>query len=138
MNDVAQRMLDAIHALSSDINARAEQIEAQRRLPADLVHALRSIGVFRMYVPRSHGGLEFDIASAMKIVTALSRIDSSIGWLAGIGSSAPLFATRLPRDVFDAMYSSGPDVIIAGGVQPTGTLEETANGWRATGRWAFA
>ncbi|MFC0401264.1 acyl-CoA dehydrogenase family protein [Paraburkholderia rhizosphaerae] len=70
--------------------ACAAQIEAQRRLPTDLVHTLRSIGVFRMYVPRSHAGLEFDIASAMKIVTALSRIDSSIGWLAGIGSTAPL------------------------------------------------
>jgi alkylation response protein AidB-like acyl-CoA dehydrogenase len=138
MNDVAQRMLSEIHDLSSDIDARASQIEAQRRLPADLVHALRSIGVFRMYVPRSHGGLEFDIASAMNIVTALSRIDSSIGWLAGIGSTAPLFATRLPRNVYDEIYRSGPDVIFAGAVQPTGTLEETAEGWRVSGRWAFA
>ncbi|CAB3761496.1 acyl-CoA dehydrogenase family protein [Paraburkholderia humisilvae] len=138
MNDIAQRMLSDIHDLSADIEARAAQIEAERRLPADLVHTLRSIGVFRMYVPQSHGGLELNIASAMSIVTALSRIDSSIGWLAGIGATAPLFATRLPRNVYDAMYRHGPDVIIAGAVQPTGTLEQTAQGWRANGRWAFA
>ncbi|CAB3769289.1 acyl-CoA dehydrogenase family protein [Paraburkholderia solisilvae] len=138
MNDVVQRMLSDVHDLSSSIKARAAEIEAARRLPDDLVQALRSIGVFRMYVPRSHGGLELDIASAMQVVTALSRIDSSIGWLAGIGSTAPLFATRLPRDVYDEMYRDGPDVILAGAVQPTGTLEETPDGWRATGRWAFA
>ncbi|HEY4351698.1 MAG TPA: acyl-CoA dehydrogenase family protein, partial [Paraburkholderia sp.] len=138
MNAVVQRMLSEIQDLSSDIAARAAQIEAERRLPADLVQTLRSIGVFRMYVPRSHGGLELDIESAMTVVSALCRIDSSIGWLAGLGSTAPLFATRLPRKVFDEMYSHGPDVIVAGAVQPTGTLEETAEGWRGTGRWAFA
>jgi indole-3-acetate monooxygenase len=138
MNDVVQRMLSEIRDLSSAIASRAAQIEAERRLPADLVQTMRSIGVFRVYVPRSHGGLELDIESAMAMVSALSRIDSSIGWLAGIGSTAPLFATRLPRKVFDEMYSHGPDVIIAGAVQPTGTLEETADGWRGNGRWAFA
>jgi indole-3-acetate monooxygenase len=138
VNDVAQRMLSEIEDVSSGIVARTAQIEAQRRLPADLVQTLRSIGVFRMYVPRSHGGLELDMASAMEVVTALSRIDSSVGWLAGVGSTAPLFATRLPRHVYDEMYSRGPDVIVAGAVQPTGTLEETAEGWRVNGRWAFA
>jgi indole-3-acetate monooxygenase len=138
MNDVAQRMLSDIQDLSSDLASRAAQIEAERRLPADVVQSMRSIGVFRMYVPRSHGGLELDIESAMAVVSALSRIDSSIGWLAGIGSTAPLFATRLPRKVFDEMYGRGPDVIIAGAVQPTGTLEETAEGWRGSGRWSFA
>jgi alkylation response protein AidB-like acyl-CoA dehydrogenase len=138
MNDVVQRMLSDIHDLSSSIEARVAEIETARRPPDDLVQALRAIGVFRMYVPRSHGGMELDIASAMQVVSALSRIDGSIGWLAGIGSTAPLFATRLPRDVYDEMYRDGPDVIMAGAVQPTGTLEETPDGWRATGRWAFA
>ncbi|MDQ7981799.1 acyl-CoA dehydrogenase family protein [Paraburkholderia sp. SARCC-3016] len=138
MNDIAQRMLSEIRDLSSELAARAAQIEAERRLPADLVQTMRSLGVFRMYVPRSHGGLELDIEGAMAVVSALSRIDSSIGWLAGIGATAPLFATRLPRKIFDEMYSRGPDVIIAGAVQPTGTLEQTAEGWRCSGRWAFA
>jgi indole-3-acetate monooxygenase len=138
MNDVAQRMLSEIQEVSSTLASRAAQIEAERRLPADVVQTLRSIGVFRMYVPRSHGGLELDIESAMAVVSALSRIDSSIGWLAGIGSTTPLFATRLPRKVFDEIYSRSPDVIIAGAVQPTGTLEETAEGWRGSGRWSFA
>jgi indole-3-acetate monooxygenase len=138
MNDIARRMLSDIEDLAPGIAARAAQIEAERRLPGDLVQTLRALGVFRLYVPRSHGGLEFDIDSAMAVVAALSRIDSSIGWLAGIGSTAPLFATRLPRHVFDEMYSRGPDVILAGAVQPTGTLEETAQGWRVNGRWAFA
>ncbi|HEY3598384.1 MAG TPA: acyl-CoA dehydrogenase family protein [Paraburkholderia sp.] len=138
MADSAQRMLAEIRQLAPDIHTRTAQIEAGRQLPVDLVEAMRSIGVFRMYVPQSHGGLAFDIPTAMKVVQLLSRIDGSVGWCAGIGATAPVFATRLPRKTYDHMYRHGPNVIVAGAVQPTGTIKETAGGWRVDGRWAFA
>lgn len=138
MTDSAERMLAEIRTLAPRIQARAAQIEADRRLPADLVETMRSLGVFRMYVPESHGGLAFDVPTTMRIVQALCRIEGSVGWCAGIGSTAPLFATRLPRKTYDHIYRNGPNVIVAGAVQPTGTVEETADGWRVSGRWAFA
>jgi alkylation response protein AidB-like acyl-CoA dehydrogenase len=59
MSTTAKRLLADIQELAPDITKRAAEIEAGRRIPLDLVDALRSTGVFRMFVPRSHRGLEF-------------------------------------------------------------------------------
>ena len=53
----------------------------------DLVEALRSIGIFRMFVFQSHGGLELDLPAALEIFGALSRIDGSVGWISMIGGA---------------------------------------------------
>ena len=138
MTNTAERLLADIRELAPVITARATEIEAGRRIPPDLVEALRSIGVFRMFVPRSHGGLELDLPTALGIYEALSRIDGSVGWTAMIGGGCDLFAPLLPRHTYEQVYQNGPDVIIAGSAQPAGTAEAVAGGWRVNGRWPFA
>jgi alkylation response protein AidB-like acyl-CoA dehydrogenase len=138
MTETAQRMLADIRQLAPDISARAAEIESGRRVPLDLVEALKSIGVFRMFVPQSHGGLEFDIPVGLEIVGALSRIDGSVGWTAMIGSGCALVPSLLPREVYERVYQSGPNTIVAGSAQPVGTAELVPDGWRVKGRWAFA
>src|SRR5215469_8177516 len=93
---IVERMLADIRELAPKIDARIAEIEGGRRMPLDLVEALKSIGVFRMFVPRSHGGLELDLPAGMEIVAALARIDGAIGWTAMIASGGPLFAPLLP------------------------------------------
>src|SRR6201987_6169295 len=92
----SQRLLANIRELAPGITSRAAEIEAGRRMPLDLVEALRSIGVFRMFVPQSHGGLELDLPAALEIIGALSRIDGSVGWTAMIGGGCAMFASLLP------------------------------------------
>src|SRR5258708_3860338 len=138
MAHTAQRLLADIRELAPDITARAAEIEAGRRIPLDLVETLRSIGVFRIFVPRSHGGLELDLPTALDIIGALGRIDGSVGWAAMIGSGGDIFAPLLPRETYDQVYQTGPDVIIAGSAQPAGTAEAAGGGWRVNGRWPFA
>jgi indole-3-acetate monooxygenase len=134
----SQRLLANIRELASSITSRAAEIEAGRRMPPDLVEALRSIGIFRLFVPESHGGLELDMPAALEIFAALSRIDGSVGWISMIGGAHGLFAPLLPRDTYERVYQNGPDVIIAGSAQPVGRAEAVAGGWRVNGRWPFA
>jgi alkylation response protein AidB-like acyl-CoA dehydrogenase len=135
---VTERMLAELQSLATDITSRATEIEVGRRLPLDLVEKLRTVGVFRMFVPRDRGGLELDLSSALAVIEALGRIDGSVGWTAMIGSVSPLFATFLPRETYDRIYEDGPDVITAGSSQPAGTAEATVGGFRVNGRWPFA
>jgi alkylation response protein AidB-like acyl-CoA dehydrogenase len=44
----------------------------------------------------------------------------------------------LPRETFEQIYQSGPDVVIAGSAVPTGAASRDHTGWRVTGRWPFA
>jgi alkylation response protein AidB-like acyl-CoA dehydrogenase len=139
MTAVFDRMLADIRELAPAIAARAAEIEAGRRVPIDLVETLRSIGVFRMFVPRSHGGLELEIAESLEIVAALGRIEGSVGWVAVIGTGTAIFPTMLPRETYDEIYRNGPDVIYAASAAVLGgTAEATPKGMRVKGRWPFA
>src|SRR5882672_11895845 len=121
--NTAIRLLDDIRELAPEITSRAAEIETARRIPLDLVEALRSIGVFRMFVPRSHGGLELALPTGLEIIRALGRIEGSVGWTVMIGSGGSIFAPSLPWETYEHIYENGPDVIFAGSLQPVGTAE---------------
>jgi alkylation response protein AidB-like acyl-CoA dehydrogenase len=74
MTNPTERLLANIRELAPGITSRAAEIEAGRRMPPDLVEALRSIGVFRIFVSQSHGGLELDMPAALEIFGALSML----------------------------------------------------------------
>ena len=90
-----------------------------------------------MFVPRSHGGLELDLPSALEIIRALALLDGSVGWNAMIGSAGGIFAPLLPRETYDRVYENGPDTILAGSAQPAGIAEKEGDHWRVNGRWPF-
>jgi indole-3-acetate monooxygenase len=136
--NAAKRMLAGIRELAPDIAARSQEIENARRIPPDLVEALRSTGIFRMFVPQSHGGFELDLPTGLELIAALGRIDGSVGWTTMIGSAGSTFAPSLPLETYERIYRNGPDVIFAGSTSPAGTAEATTGGWRVSGRWAFA
>lgn len=138
LTNTTERMLNEVRKLRPNIIPRAEEIETLRHLPSDLIEALRAIGIFRMFVPRSHGGLDLDLASALEIIRELASIEGSVGWNAMIGSAGGIFAPLLPREIYDRVYQNGPDTIIAGSAQPAGTAETEDDHWRVSGRWPFA
>jgi indole-3-acetate monooxygenase len=133
-----QSVLDAVRGLAPKITARAAEIEAARRLPADLIRDLTAAGCVRMLVPRSHGGNGFDLAGAMSVCEELSRADASVAWTTMNLAGGWINLGTLPRATFDALYAEGPDAIIGGVFAPSGTAVPAGGGYRVSGRWAFA
>src|SRR3977135_1186255 len=133
MTSKAKRLLADIRDMAGAITARAVEIEDGRRIPLDLVEAVRSIGLFRVFVPQIQGGLELYLPEGLDIIAALSRIEGSVGWIAMIASGGEIFAPLLPRETYEQVYQNGPDVIFAGSNQPAGRAEATAGGWRGGG-----
>jgi alkylation response protein AidB-like acyl-CoA dehydrogenase len=130
--DAAKALLADIRKLAPDIASRAIEIETARRIPADIVEMLKSAGVFRMFVPRTYGGLEFDLPVGLEILAELAKIDGSVGWNAMTSSNGSLFAPFLPQQTYEIIYQSGPDVTFAGATQPAGTAEAVSS--QARGR----
>ena len=97
-----EMVLADARALAGELAPRAAEFEAARTMPPDVVDQLREIGVFRMYAPKSHGGLELDFPVTLEILTALARIDGSLGWVAMIGAGSAPFLSRLPRATYDS------------------------------------
>jgi alkylation response protein AidB-like acyl-CoA dehydrogenase len=132
------KLLEAVRELAPRISARSVEIEADRRLPPDLLAQLISAGVFRMLAPKSHGGLEIDFPLSMEIIEVIAEADGATGWTVMIGSETPQLLALLPRRRFDEIYAHGPDVIIGGGFAPRGTAELRDGEYLVNGRWAFA
>jgi alkylation response protein AidB-like acyl-CoA dehydrogenase len=135
--DATNRLLADIQALAPSIQSRSGEMEASGRIPTELIESLRAIGVFRMFVPRSHGGLELDFADGIEIIQALSKIDGSVGWIAGFSSGGSLLATFPRLEIYDRIYKNGPDVIFAGTFKPGGKAEAMGDSWRLNGRFDF-
>jgi alkylation response protein AidB-like acyl-CoA dehydrogenase len=130
-------ILDAVRELAPTIAARADEIEAARRLPADLVTDLTAAGCFGMLRPGSHGGAGVDLATSMRVYEDLSRADASVGWTVAIGAGCWLDLVGLPRQTFDAVFADDPDVKVGGAIRPAGVAAPADGGYRVTGRWGF-
>lgn len=134
----ASSLLENVRDLVPTIAGRAEEIESGRRLPADLLAQLKAAGLFRMFVPRSHDGLQVDIHTGLSVLETLARADGATGWTVMLGSETPHLLALLEPAEFDKVYASGPDVIIGGGFNPQGQAQAVGGGYHVTGRWAFA
>jgi indole-3-acetate monooxygenase len=132
------QVLLRIAALAPMVSRLAPDIEQDRRLPAQLVSALKSARIYGMLVPQRYGGLELDAPSAFRAVAALARLDGSVGWNAMIGHIGALLPFLVNPNFCEDIYRDGKDHVIAAGGQPAGTAERVPGGWKVTGAWPFA
>ncbi|MBW3615123.1 MAG: acyl-CoA dehydrogenase family protein [Actinobacteria bacterium] len=130
--------LDRVRALAPAIAKRAEEVEEARRLPLDLLDQLIDAGCFRMGLPRAYGGEELSIVEILRVIEELARADGSVGWTAMIGATTSELFAFLPKQRFDALYASGPDLIGGGTFAPKGIAVPVDGGYQASGRWPFA
>ncbi|MGZ8482042.1 MAG: acyl-CoA dehydrogenase family protein, partial [Candidatus Limnocylindria bacterium] len=130
--------LDALDDLLPEIRNRAAEIESARRVPIDLIERLKAAGAFALLLPTSHGGAGIDAPDAMRIFEVLGGADASTAWIVLIGGGVWLDLATLPRLTFDEIYGTDGTRIVAGVFNPTGTAEPVVDGYRVSGRWAFA
>lgn len=81
-------------ALGPAIEAAADDIARERRLPTELVEAVRRAGIFRIAFPRDWGGPEMDILQQCAVMEILAYHDGSTAWVAMICSSGPFERRR--------------------------------------------
>jgi alkylation response protein AidB-like acyl-CoA dehydrogenase len=132
------QVLSRIAALAPMVARLAPDIEQGRRLPAELVSALKSARIYGMLVPQRYGGLELDPLSSFEAVAALARLDGSVGWNAMIGHIGALIPFLASPTLCEQIFQDRKDHIVAGSGQPVGTAERVPGGWRVTGVWPFA
>jgi alkylation response protein AidB-like acyl-CoA dehydrogenase len=121
MTDV-QTLLDVIHlggeaSLGARLRAAAPAAEAARHLSDELVAAMRDAGLFRMWRPKSLGGLELDAMTGVRIFEELSRYDASAGWNAHIANVVDIYGAWFPDAVSERVFS-GDHHIYSGALNP--------------------
>jgi alkylation response protein AidB-like acyl-CoA dehydrogenase len=127
-------LVDAARELRPRIAALADQIEAERRLPAELVEALIDAGLFRMLVPRSLGGAEVDLITFSEALEQIAGADASTAWCLSQNGGVCRVSAFLPRDGAEEIFGD-PRLTIAWGNGPS-TAVKVEGGYRLTGRWS--
>jgi indole-3-acetate monooxygenase len=114
----------------------ADQIEADRRLPAELVSALRDSGLLRAGAPAEVGALELAAGTALRCAEEVARGDASAGWCVSIAITSSLLVAYLPPVSRDELFGAGRGVA-AGVWAPQGKARRAPGGVVVSGRWAF-
>jgi alkylation response protein AidB-like acyl-CoA dehydrogenase len=114
----------------------ADEIEADHRLPAELVGALRDSGLLRAGAPVEVEGLELAPGTALRCAEEVARGDASAGWCVSIAMTSSLLVAYLPPVSRDELFGAGRGVA-AGVWAPHGKARPAAGGVIVSGRWAF-
>src|ERR1700756_1066167 len=114
----------------------ADQIDSDRRLPAELVGVLRDSGLLRAGAPVEADALELPAGTALRCAEEVARGDASAGWCVSIAITSSLVVAYLPPVSRDELFGDGRGVA-AGVWAPQGKARRVPGGVVVSGRWAF-
>jgi alkylation response protein AidB-like acyl-CoA dehydrogenase len=114
----------------------ADHIDSARRLPPELVEALRDSGLLRAGAPVEVGALELPASTALRCAEEVARGDASAGWCVSIGITSTLLVAYLPPQSRDELFGDGRG-LAAGVWAPQGKATRVPGGVVVSGRWAF-
>ena len=114
----------------------ADDIDSARRLPPELVEALRDSGLLRAGAPVEVGALELPAGTALRCAEEVARGDASAGWCVSIGITSTLLVAYLPPVSRDELFGNGRG-LAAGVWAPQGKARRVPGGVVVSGRWAF-
>ena len=132
----AAAFLAAACSLGPRISAAADQIEQERRLPAEIVDALVGAGLFRMLVPASMGGGEADLITFAEVVEEIAKADASTAWCLGQAAGSAPVAAFMDQEAARTIFTD-PRAVVAWG-PGAGTAVAVEGGYRLSGKWSFA
>ena len=130
--------LEIARGLAPSIRKRAAEIEAARKLPADLVMDIANARLFRVALPEAEGGLGADIVTTLQVIEEVARADGSTGWCLAMGINTLRQSAQFAPDVRRQIFFSDPVGISAGSANPRGRAVAVPGGYRVTGHWFFA
>jgi alkylation response protein AidB-like acyl-CoA dehydrogenase len=128
--------LTHVTPLLPELAARAAEMEAVRRLPADLAQKLAEAGVFRMVSPAAFGGLELSPREIVETTEAIAAANASAGWCAMIAATTALNAAYMAPEYASEIYAD-PMTITGGVFAPMGKAVVEGDHYRVTGRWQW-
>jgi alkylation response protein AidB-like acyl-CoA dehydrogenase len=122
--------------LAPEFQARSAEIEAARRIPADISRQMAAAGFYRMFVPESLGGLEVSPIDGVRVFETLAQGDASCAWVSFIGATSGTALVRIPEATARTIFAR-PETMIAGVFAPNGRAEIVDGGMRVNGRWQW-
>jgi alkylation response protein AidB-like acyl-CoA dehydrogenase len=135
---VDESLVARTRALEPIIRQYADTTERERRLAPPVLQAMRQAGLFRMFTPRTLGGLETDPVTVAQVAEELASVDSAAAWALQAGNTGSWWAGHFPENGIAELFAEGPDLLMAASFSPPHRAESVPGGYRFTGRGPLA
>ncbi len=130
-------LIERTTALKPLVAERANSAERDRRPDDDVWNALRRSGYFYIYVPRRHGGLEFDPDTYISATLPIAEACPSTGWTACFAAEHNWFVAQLPEETQAEVWGKSPFIIAPSAAFPPGKAVPVEGGYRLSGHWKW-
>lgn len=127
-------LLQTASNLSSVINQNINDEENNGRLSPSVVSALKEAGFYKLFLPKTLGGLEADPLTVAKVVEEVASHNTAAGWSLMVANTTLLMISRLPEKGVDEIFGNDPDAFIAGTVHPPMMATRVEGGYIINGR----
>lgn len=131
-------VLEELRANAGWFAEHSDQPALERRLPAETVKRMRSIGLMRLLQPARYGGFEADPRVFLQAMFELSAVCGSSGWVLGVvgvhNYHLGLYEDRVQAEV----WGDDQDTWISSSYAPSGTADPAPGGYILRGRWSFS
>jgi alkylation response protein AidB-like acyl-CoA dehydrogenase len=134
---VSPDILERARALASRVGEASARIDAERRIPDDLIAALVDAGLFHLLVPRSLGGEETDLLTFAGVIEEIARADGSTGWCLVQASGCSMVSGYLDPTAASRIFGPEARGILAWG-PGRGRAVPVDGGYILNGQWSFA
>lgn len=128
----------AADALVPALQARAEETEVARSVPAQSIADLRNAGLLRMSQPRHLGGSELPLDESVAAVSRLARGCASTAWVCGVYNDHAITIGMFDPRAAEDIWGDNPDALVSAGFAPSGHVERGDGGWQLSGTWRWS
>ncbi len=125
-------------AVAPLIEAAGARIEAERKLPPELLEAIYSARLIRTLLPRAIGGDEVTPETYCRVMEVIARADASTAWCIGQASGCSMAAAYVSPDVARTIWGPREASLAWGTVGPDQIAQVVDGGYLVTGSWPFA
>ncbi|HJM93859.1 MAG: acyl-CoA dehydrogenase family protein [Alphaproteobacteria bacterium] len=134
---LAGSALENARAVAPVLRAEGSRIEVARALTPEALAAMHEGQLFRLSLPRRHGGAELPLPQLAQAAEIIGGADASAAWCLGqalgCAMTAAFMDEKPAREVFDPA-----DAVLAWGAGIQGKLTVAEGGYLASGTWRFA
>jgi len=130
-------LLDQARELGELAWSRREETDRNRRLPDEVVDALRASSLVKMFNQKRWGGLEADPMTVIDLGREIARGSASLGWIYSLTAFHTWYMAFTSEKLQQDVWGADPDAFIADSFAPVGKIEKVSDGYLVSGEWRF-
>ncbi len=117
--------------------SRRAEAERERRMPDEVIDALRASHLMRLCRHKRWGGAEADPMTFLDVGREIARGSGALGWLFSVLGFHEWYMSFASEQLQHDVWGKDPDAMVCDSYAVVGQTERVADGYTVSGNWRF-